>query len=198
MREGDIRAAVVDRLWTMHADEPDTLIREELGLCTGQTRVDVAAINGEISGYEIKSERDTLARLRGQVGLYGHVLDRACVVTAPNHLDAVTDILPSWWAVWIAECGEVVEVRSGGVNPAPDPLAIAQLLWRDEAMAALTCRQMSAGMSRATRWQLWDRIAELPLVELQAIVRYALKNRVEWPSRLQPAPGGARSRSIAM
>ena len=35
---------------------PGTLIVEELGLCEGAVRIDVAAINGSIHGYEIKSD----------------------------------------------------------------------------------------------------------------------------------------------
>jgi hypothetical protein len=47
---------------------------DEFGLEHGEVRVDVAVINGELHGYEIKSERDTLERLPRQVKAYSAVL----------------------------------------------------------------------------------------------------------------------------
>ena len=40
----------------------DTIVLDELGLCHGDVRIDVASVNGELSGYEIKRHADTLAR----------------------------------------------------------------------------------------------------------------------------------------
>jgi hypothetical protein len=163
---------------------PGDRIRNELGLCLGQTRVDVAVINGHLHGYEIKSERDTLVRLDAQVELYGQVLDTATIVTSGKHVDRVVALVPTWWSV--IEADEAMRAvalntrREGHLNPSPDPLSIAQLLWRDEAAEALIERG-DAVRSRETRWDLWDRLAELDLPELQRIVRDRLKARREWP-----------------
>jgi len=35
----------------------------ELGILNGATRIDIAVITGQIEGYELKSERDTIQRL---------------------------------------------------------------------------------------------------------------------------------------
>jgi len=58
MREIDIRRALLADVRQRHRDEPDTLIREELGVCQGIARVDLAVVNGSVHGYEIKSEQD--------------------------------------------------------------------------------------------------------------------------------------------
>ena len=76
----DIRAVLKSRLQAKHALEPDTVVVEELGLCQGQVRVDMAVVNGVLHGYEIKSDCDTLRRLPNQVVAYGKVLDRATLV----------------------------------------------------------------------------------------------------------------------
>jgi hypothetical protein len=62
------------------------------GLDHGQVFVDVAVINGEIHGYELKSERDTLERLPRQVEVYSAVLGRATLVVGASY--EVFDTLP--------------------------------------------------------------------------------------------------------
>jgi hypothetical protein len=185
MREGDIRWAVRRRLTELHRDEPGTIYRNELGLCLGQTRVDVAAINGEISGYEIKSGRDTLARFPAQVEVYGRVLDRACIVVEERHLAGVMALTPDWWGIWLASGDSsnpaITEHRRGASNTGHDRFSVAQLLWREEALAELQERDLAAGARRATRWALWNRLAELPLDDLREAVRRRLRLRDSWP-----------------
>ena len=61
---------------------PGTLIIDELPICRHAARADLAVINGHFSGYEIKSDRDTLKRLGSQVDAYCRVFDYVAVVTA--------------------------------------------------------------------------------------------------------------------
>ena len=96
MNDGDIRRTLEQRLRKRHAGEPGTLIRHEMGICAGRRRIDVAVIDREISGYEIKSDADSLTRLAGQARDYGLVLDRATLVTAPRHLEKAERTIPDW------------------------------------------------------------------------------------------------------
>lgn len=186
MRDSEIRYAVRDRLARVHKREQDTRYRHELGLCLGETRVDVAAINGAISGYEIKSAVDTLARFPSQVRLYGMVLDFATIVAEGRHAEKVAALAPDWWGIWQAtENGngqaKITELRPAKRNPSPDPLSVAQLLWRDEALAILEHLGLAHGYRGGTRWVLWERLIEaLPLNDLQAEVRRRLKARPDW------------------
>jgi hypothetical protein len=189
MRVGDIRDAVAGHLRAVHPDPGDTLIRFELGLCLGETRVDVAAVNGVIVGWEIKSAQDRLSRLPRQVDLYGRVLDEATIVAAGKHVSRVGDHVPAWWGIAEAtpSCGEtsclIKIIRPPQGNPQVDPFSVAQLLWRDEAYTALRDRSLHRGLARATRWVLWEKLAShLPLPELRDEVRARLKARQDWPS----------------
>lgn len=185
MLHGQIRDAVRDRLVEMHGLPPTTILRDELGLCLGATRVDVAAINGQLTGCEIKGARDRLTRLPHQVGLYGQVLDIAVLVAEPRYAATASQHVPNWWGIWQAEeegdHAVLTELRPTGQNPSPDPLAVAQLLWRDEAYAELLARDAVAGLARATRWRLWEALAALlPMAELRQVVREQLKARQDW------------------
>ena len=136
IRDLDIRHSLHAEVARRHAGEPDTLILDELALCQGQARVDLAVVNGSLNGYEIKSERDTLHRLPGQLDVYGRALDFVTVVVAASHVAAVRNSVPSWWGIWVAtgSAGSVKlkETRQPRPNPAVEGVAVAQLLWRDE------------------------------------------------------------------
>ena len=66
-------------------------------------------------------------------------------------------------------------------NPSPDPYTVAQLLWRDEAMAVLRERNLHRGLSSATRFRLWERMAEtMSIDEVQLAAHNAIMARREW------------------
>ena len=75
-KDPDVRALLKQYLEVLHAGT-DTLVLEELGLCQGDVRIDVAAVNRELSGFEIKSPSDTLKRWPKQRRIYSRVVDRA-------------------------------------------------------------------------------------------------------------------------
>ncbi|MGD0983223.1 MAG: sce7726 family protein [Acidimicrobiales bacterium] len=186
LRDCDIRLALDTYLRQAHGAEQDTLIRHELGLCAGTRRVDLAVLNGEIAGYEIKSDEDTLKRLAGQADVYGRVLDRAVIVTTQRHVESAKAELPQWWGVTVAthEHGAVNlrTKRKGRRNTAQQTFAVAQLLWRDEALIELRERGLGRGLSREPRHYVWLALSEaLALPELRAVVLARLKARSEWP-----------------
>ena len=67
MRDSDIREVLLDSWQKKYFSDESTRVFEELGLCQGDARVDVAVVNGSIHGFEIKSERDSLDRLSNQL-----------------------------------------------------------------------------------------------------------------------------------
>lgn len=186
MLHAEIREAVRSQLVQMHGLPPDNVLRDELGLCLGATRVDVASINGQLTGCEIKGDRDRLDRLPHQVQLYGQVLDAAVLVTGERFASKAADHLPDWWGIWrvtpdVAGGTDLTQLRAAGANPNPDALSVAQLLWREETYDELLARDAAAGLARATRWRLWEALATLlPLPELSAVVRARLKVRRAW------------------
>ncbi len=186
MRDSDIRLALDALLRARHTGEPDTIIRHEVGICAGKRRIDVATINSEISGYEIKSDEDTLNRLEGQAETYGHVLDRAILVTTKRHLDSALRMLPNWWGVIVActEHGDICleSVREPALNDQYDAFSLAQLLWREEALEELRLRDKGQGLSKRARYYVWMALVDtVSLNDLRSIVRTRLKARPVWP-----------------
>jgi hypothetical protein len=185
VRDPEIRAELHRRLQLRHSSDPNVRIVDEMSVLTGECRVDVALINGRLEGFEIKSEGDTLARLPRQALAYGRVFDRLTMVCAERHLEAALALLPEWWGVEVAEQRgartRIVRKRAARANPAVEPRAVAQLLWRSEALAALEDMDAARGLRSKPRRTLWSALAEVaPRRKLRALVREALRARRGW------------------
>lgn len=188
MRDGDLRTALLRRLDRQHSHDTGSLILQELGLRHGAARVDVAVVNGSLHGYEIKSDSDSLVRLTRQARVYGSVLDRVTLVVGGRHAEAAIRMVPDWWGVQVAEMGprggvRFFSVRKAKNNPSQDPVAVAKLLWREEALELL--RQLGAekGFTSKPRAALYARLAEVARPEeIRARVRDRLRGRTGWRS----------------
>lgn len=202
MRDLDIRTALKYRLNIIHRNESDTLIVDELGLCEGDVRVDVAVINGSIIGFEIKSEQDTLERLPHQQETYSKVFDAMTIIANESHLEKIQEMVPEWWEIQqaVTQNGEVCFeiLRPGTPNPEADPAELVKLLWRDEALSILHEQNLDKGLKSKPRRVLWAALAEnIPAAELNAIVRRALKDRKGWRSAWLRTPYDERSQPFA-
>jgi len=86
MREVDVRRALNKEIPKFFPDDSDTLVIDELGICQGLARIDVAVINGSIHGFEIKSESDNHERLPSQLEVYNRVLETMTIVSAGKYV----------------------------------------------------------------------------------------------------------------
>lgn len=186
MRDVDVRVAILNWLGSRHAGEIDTRIVEEMGIWSGSVRVDVAVINGEMQGFEIKSARDNLNRLPFQAEIYSQVFDRVTLVTAQNHAVKAEIIIPTWWGISHAvvtreSSVKIVPKRKAKLNPSIQPIQLARLLWRDEAIIVLDRHGLAKGYRSKSSDVLVDRLAtELPIGVLKTEVRSVLKTRIGW------------------
>ena len=166
----------------------DAQIIEELGIERGGARIDVAVVNGALVGYEIKSDFDSLNRLANQMHAYHRVFDMLTIVTTPQFVDQVRQLLPAWWGILLASCTESDEisleyVRVPAANPRQEALSLLNLLWRDEAIALLDQHRTTKAKSRQNRTELYEQLALLADVPtVRGWVSYALRHRGEWRS----------------
>jgi hypothetical protein len=184
MRDLDVRTALRRELNRLHVGVDRTLIVEEMGIWSGSVRVDIAVVNGEMHGFEIKSARDTLARLPAQQELYSQVFDRVTLVVADRHVGKAEQLIPRWWGTMLAstnaECSVTLrDGRTGDLNPNPNALQTVRLLWRQELTGILDRYGLLKGYRNASSDKLGRKLAcELPNDVLRYEIREALKNRV--------------------
>lgn len=60
----------------------------------GSSKADVVVLNGTATAYEIKSERDSLARLSSQIDNYRRVFASVAVVASPKHVPEIRIAVP--------------------------------------------------------------------------------------------------------
>lgn len=202
MRDKDIRAALWALLDEEHADDPDTLVLDELGICQGETRADVAVVNGSLAAFEIKSDRDTLTRLPGQIEAYQRVFDIVTVIVGGRYVERITGAIPGTWGVIQAvpelQFVELKPLREPTKNEGVDSLSVTQLLWRDEALTLLEERGLAQGLRSKPRRLLWEAIVDqLSPEEVSEAVRAQLKARKDWRSDPRPTRGGGSRQPVA-
>jgi hypothetical protein len=190
VRDPQIRRALIAYL---KEKEPDAVIFEELPLLRGAGRADVVSVNGSLDGFEIKSERDSLARLVTQTRNYGSAFEYTTVVVAPKHLKSVRAKIPRGWGIMTAESNagrvSIVPKRPAWRNHDIDRQALIRLMWRRECVWALRNHGVKAGRN-ALVIDLWAKLMKLPTKTICREVRNALKARRGSESAGQRKPCG--------
>ena len=164
----------------------DTLVIDELGLNHGKTRADIAVINGLLIGYEIKSNADSLIRLKEQIKSYNSIFDKSYIIVGKRYVGTIHKYLPDWWGIILAIKGSRFAVnfkliRKPCMNQHINPVSIARLLWRDEVSNILRKKDMPAKLLRRPRAFLYQSLAErIKISELRKVVGEALKQRNNW------------------
>lgn len=185
MRDRDVRMAVRDWLGVVHAGDVDTRVVEEMGIWSGSVRIDLAVINGKLTGIELKSDSDTLKRLPLQAEIYSKVFDNVIIVVGSKYAERAKSIVPKWWGITIASHVDGVvclsQDRAPDENPSQDPYLLAKLLWKAEAIQVLKKFGLARGCSAKSIKSIHNLLAsELTISDLKHSVRDALKNRSSW------------------
>lgn len=201
LRDPEIRSALRLMLRTLHAHEPDTAIIDELSLCQGEARVDMAVVNASFSGYEIKSDRDKLVRLPQQLLVYDLCFDAMTAVVGSKHLASCYTAIPPSWGIWeairTADGVRIESRREPTVNRRVAPERVVQLLWRHELIESLRALDLEPSC-KAPRRKLWTALVEaVPRDRLLEIVRERIRARGDWRSGPTPFRRGDSFRSAA-
>jgi len=79
----------------------DAAFVSELFIDDFARRADLVMANGKLSAFEIKSDRDTLDRLDGQLETYLRLFEQVTVVCAERHQAGVEKRVPDGVGVWV-------------------------------------------------------------------------------------------------
>ncbi len=183
-----VRRAVLSQLGRQYEADRDTVIVEEFGVRQGAAIVDIAVVNGSLCGIEIKSDHDSLLRLPNQIAEFSRVFDYVTLVSGSKLLRSADSLLPAWWGLVEARAaGEeviLVEHRARRRNPAPEPYAVAELLWRDEALRLLSEHGKERGFRSKRRSEIWGELStSIPGERLASDVRRVLRSRLTTAGR---------------
>jgi hypothetical protein len=184
--DSQIRQAFHNKILHRAHNDDDILVVDELGIQNGNYRADIAVLNGKLEGFEIKGEHDTLDRLPNQVEAYNSIFKNISLITCERYLDKCISIIPDWWGIYLASPSEkdaisFTKIRPAKLNKQVDKYALAQLLWKDEAINAIAKHLDYKIPSRATREDLYSLISkEMSKTDLSKLVIQELKKRQVW------------------
>ena len=159
--------------------DPTARLIPELGVRGGAGRIDLAAAGSELVGWEIKGSRDSLVRLPRQADLYSQIFERLTLVAPERHLVAAEHCVPRWWGLMSVGDRVLSIERAPERNPAPDAMALAELLWKDEALGLVERR--TGRRLRGTRRAIWQNLVDSASeAEMAQIVCAQLRQRPGW------------------
>ncbi|SOF01740.1 hypothetical protein SAMN05446635_9847 [Burkholderia sp. OK233] len=161
------------------------LLVEEMEVCLGRARVDLAVIADRLIGIEIKGPKDDVTRLPGQVQAYSKCFDRVVLVVHESLVEKARPLIPAWWGVVVSSQrdGEFAYwfERRPRPNPSPDMDAVLSLLWRDEIDGMLADLLGTIPKPRATKKTIRSELLEgVDLATLHAASLNRLRNRNDW------------------
>lgn len=113
-----IRNEIKNRL----SEYKDCYIFDEFTVPSGKARADLVAINGHITGYEIKSDVDSLHRLSSQIKEYDKVFEKNYIVVGEKYSKVVARFVPDYWGIIVVQ-GERIDsiqikfLRRARLNP---------------------------------------------------------------------------------
>lgn len=187
MLDRDVRLAVKNKVLKDHINDPSTLVIDELGLNYGRNRVDIAVINGEIHGYELKSDSDTLIRLPKQAECYSQVMDKVTLVVGEKHFKEAIALVPEWWGIKVAVMGKkggvhLITERKNKKNKNIDPHELLKLVWKDEIMELLSVKmEVNWRIRKLKKQDIYQLVVDnFTLDEIKNNTRTILKTRSEW------------------
>ena len=203
MTDPEIRKELHIKILKQHHRNAKTLVIDELGLKNGAYRADIAVLSGNLIGYEIKSNRDSLRRLKNQITAYNSVFDRITIVIGERHLPAIVKSVPDFWGIVVFKCGQGRGIRFHTmrrtlVNKNVNGYSIAQLLWKCEAIEVLQSIGVEKKILRHPKKFLYHYLSNsLTVNEIRNKVRFYLMKRENWRYPAQAFPYDDSCQSIA-
>ncbi|MGA2908536.1 MAG: sce7726 family protein [Terracidiphilus sp.] len=127
----------------------------------GDCKADVAILNGTATVYEVKSERDSLARLKRQIAAYATVFAKVYVIAAEGHISSVVDTAPDFVGILCLNSRHRISTLRDAIDQPErtSPGAIFDSIRTEEARMILA----SFGVS----------VPRVPNTELYAVMRDA-------------------------
>lgn len=184
MRDADIRPSLASVISSKMASQQHLFVPEVDIRWSIPARADALLVERRISGFEIKSDRDSLSRLPRQVAAYNEVVERAYLVVGERHRERATALVPDWWHIWLAvphaDTVRIRQVRRGHLNPSVSPLAVTSFLTRSQLVTELSHlgkRNLSSTSADALRLMLAGHLS--PAATMR-VARRSMLERSDW------------------
>ncbi|CUB01453.1 sce7726 family protein [Comamonas thiooxydans] len=168
------------RSWVVNAKDPgpaDVLV-DELCIIDKTCRADLVHANGKLTGFEVKSEADTLTRWPHQMDAYLRVFDEVWLCCHRKHaVRALSESIPAVGILIVDEYGALAVLRPAQQNKSVNSYDLTGLLWRKELDEL--CKEQGLSVTRKELIkEVRHRVSNSVSVDLlKAYVLKAIKER---------------------
>lgn len=174
MNEVEIRKRLIAVLSDSHEGRAAEFIAE-MFFAGFSRRADLIMVNGNLSVFEIKSERDTLDRLVGQIESYVKFFENVTVVCSSKHIENATKLVPETVGIWEVKNNGLIRVeRMAKTQSFKSAVNLISFLPVDEIKLFLRENNLSAVGNREALVQKADLIS---ILEIKNYVLAFLKRR---------------------
>lgn len=179
LNEGDIKAAVIDRLFRAEVLK-DAVLINEMVVANWSRRADLVVANGKLHAFEIKSDLDSLRRLEGQLETYLHRFDKVTVVSTPKFIPLIKESADPRVEIWCAterEQGVTITVaRRGTSSNVTSKRILCAYLLKGELVSLLAAHRQISNVDMP-RNELESLAEAISVKSLRTFVLAALKRR---------------------
>lgn len=187
MTEARIRSDIRSRLSRIFGSDSGALLVEEMEVCSGRARIDMAVISNRLIGIEIKGPEDGLKRLRNQADQYSRCFDQIVLVVDDGLAEQAIKLIPKWWGVIIgstqSDSYAYRLIRRPARNLQVEVDTLLALLWREEVMSLWERFVEKQPPSKASKKRLRNELlANVQPQALKCATIESLKKRIDWRS----------------
>ena len=154
------------------------IVVPELVLEGGRGRVDIASITADsFTGYEIKSDHDTMARVTAQLKRYVDVFDHIWFVCGPKYRKELLERLPEFVGLLCIQGDHLEEARPARPNPMRRLRPVTMLLLVPE-LRMLIAETGVPGTPRRKHEMVTALIRHLSFDAISSVLRRTLAQRM--------------------
>src|SRR5688572_8739206 len=97
--EQEIRAFIKSQVPRLLPSKSRAFLVEEMEVCSGRARIDLAVISDRLIGIEIKGPKDDVSRLPSQVKAYSECFDLVILAVHEALATRASVLIPEWWGL---------------------------------------------------------------------------------------------------
>lgn len=176
MGETEIKSVILNKLIKSGKINLDSLVFSEMNLAGKARRLDLGYVkNNEIIAIEIKSEKDTLFRLPGQIEEYKKYFDRVIIAVAEKHVEGALALADDSIAIWqVSPSNSLKTIRRGRlIKNIPKQNYLALMTKREISLVA---RKLGINPSNTAMYDLKAEVMETLFKTSKSSIKAILLN----------------------
>lgn len=150
-------------------------IYQEFVLPSSKARADIVTVGEIFTGYEIKSDKDSLQRLSTQIPEYDVYLEKNYIVVGEKYSSKIKNYIPEYWGIIVVSGSEVEDLENNQLKIKTIRKAKKNPLWDfNEFLFFLPANDIKMIAKETSRFQKKFKRTEIQSMIKQNLVRMVI------------------------